>query len=192
MDSERILSRLKAELSARAVKRIEANEEPLWVPSAVFVLLFFFDERPHVLLTKRSMTVLHHKGQLSFPGGGWEVGDGSLLNTARRETEEELGIPGEAVEFLGEIDWTTTKTGFSIAPFIGVVREFADFRPSREEVESLLFVPLVGLGRERSPLIPLPPFGDEASPQYLYRGDLIWGATGRIFHQLLQVIRAQV
>ena len=80
--------------------------------------------RPHILFTKKSDAVPHHKGQFSFPGGVCEERDASRVETALREAWEEVRIPPEAVEVLGLLDDTMTRaTPFVITPVVGIIRE---------------------------------------------------------------------
>src|SRR5439155_25786639 len=78
--------------------RLEARERILPAPlqgrrrAAVLIPLYVRDGALWVVLTRRTETVEHHRGQISFPGGAEEDEDGTLLQTALRETEEEIGI----------------------------------------------------------------------------------------------------
>lgn len=110
--------------------------------AAVMILLTEVQDEPHILLTKRTELVEHHKGQISFPGGVRDREDESLLHTALRETEEEIGLPPEKIEVLGQIDDFYTVTNFLITPFVGIVRQPLDFRLSQNEVAEVLKVPL--------------------------------------------------
>ena len=87
--------------------------------SAVMILLLNKNNIPHLLFTKRTDLVEHHKGQVSFPGGVYDPSDESLLFTAERETFEEIGIRSDAIHVLGELDDFLTVTGFAISPFVG-------------------------------------------------------------------------
>ena len=76
----------------------------------------------HLVFTKRTETVRHHKGQVSFPGGSFEPADGDLLTTALRESYEEVGIEPEHVSILGRLDdLATFSTSFTISPFVGLI-----------------------------------------------------------------------
>ena len=85
------------------------------------VLLTHRDGEYWIILNRRTMTVKHHKGEISFPGGSKDVTDPDLLFTALRETQEEMGINPEEVEVLGKIDVTPTQTGFLISPYVGII-----------------------------------------------------------------------
>ena len=81
-----IIRRVLAENPPRVIK------DPNLIPSAVMVLFYQKDDQHCILLNKRTDTVEHHKGEISFPGGRKDEEDLSLLDTALRETEEEMGI----------------------------------------------------------------------------------------------------
>jgi 8-oxo-dGTP pyrophosphatase MutT (NUDIX family) len=145
--------------------------------------------RTDVLLTVRSSTVEHHKGQISFPGGVREAGDASLLETALRETHEEIGLERRGIEIVGELpDVPTFVTQFRVRPFIGVVRGRPLLRPNPSEIEEILFVPLRHLldpahltmeTYERSGV-------RIQTPAYHFHTHRIWGATARMLQSLLE------
>ena len=103
--------------------------------AGVMVLLFQREEEYTVILNRRTRTVGHHKGEISFPGGRMEAGDEGLLDTALRETFEEMGISREKIQVLGRIDDMQTKTGYMIRPFVGVIDYPYNYKLSNEEVE---------------------------------------------------------
>jgi 8-oxo-dGTP pyrophosphatase MutT (NUDIX family) len=115
-------------------------------PSAVLVPIYERDGDLHIVLTKRSEDVEHHKGQISFPGGAYDKDDGDLETTALREAYEETGIHPEDVEILGRLDDQATFTSnFAIAPFVGVIPYPYEFTVSRKEVEELIEAPVTSL-----------------------------------------------
>ena len=148
--------------------------------------------RPHILFTKKSDAVPHHKGQFSFPGGVCEERDASRVETALREAWEEVRIPPEAVEVLGLLDDTMTRaTPFVITPVVGIIREPVDFHPDGREIERVIEVPLPVL---RDPAIfrtELWDRGGEQHPVHFYQvseRDLVWGATARILRHYLELV----
>ena len=95
-----------------------------------------------VILTLRPRTMRAHPGQIAFPGGKVDPEDGTPLAAALREAEEEIGLPRAAVEIIGELERYETRTGFAIAPFVGLVAEGFVPRPEPGEVEEAFDVPL--------------------------------------------------
>jgi 8-oxo-dGTP pyrophosphatase MutT (NUDIX family) len=147
---------------------------------------------PHIVFTKKSEAVPHHKGQFSFPGGVCEERDASRVETALREAWEEVRIPAEAVEVLGLLDDTMTRaTPFVITPVVGLIRERVDFRPDGRAIERVIEVPLDLL---RDPAIfrtEIWERGGEPHPVHFYRvseEDVVWGATARILKQFLDLL----
>ena len=99
-------------------------------------------ESIHILFTKRTESVKHHKGQISFPGGAADEGDDELSVTALRETQEEVGIQTRHVEIIAELDDMITPTGFRVTPFVGCFSYPYDFSINPGEIAELIEVPL--------------------------------------------------
>ena len=146
----------------------------------------------HLLLNKRSESVEDHKGEVSFPGGRMDEGDGSLLDTALRETHEEVGVSPEDVRVLRRLEDVETSTGYLVSPFLGTIREEYPFVVSKVEVAELVEVPVAALV-DGSTIRDETRFEDGAPvsrPNYAYGGHLIWGATARILTGLLELLCA--
>ena len=160
-------------------------------PAAVLIPLFVREKALWTLFTKRTDLVEHHKGQISFPGGGKDAADANLWETAVRETEEEIGVPRKGVRILGALPRLVTVTEFEVAPFVGAIPYPVAFAPRPGEVESIIEVPLAYL---LDPMVveerPVKWKGkDVMTLVYHYRGHAIWGATARILADLLAVMR---
>ena len=160
-------------------------------PAAVLIPLYVREKALWTLFTKRTEMVEHHKGQISFPGGGKHAADANLWETAVRETEEEIGVPRKGVRILGALPRLVTVTDFEVAPFVGAIPYPVTFAPRPGEVESIIEVPLAYL---------LEPMMVEERPVkwkgkdvmtlvYHYKGHAIWGATARILADFLTVMR---
>jgi 8-oxo-dGTP pyrophosphatase MutT (NUDIX family) len=187
-DLETLRRRLDVALSRRP--RVALDQSDL-VSAAVLVPITDHGE-PHVLFTKKTSSVPHHKGQFSFPGGVVELRDGSRVETALREAWEEIRLPPEAVEVLGLLDDTPTRaTSFIITPVVGIVRDRVVFMPDGREIERVLEVPLTVL---RDPAIFRTEMWErngEAHPVQFYQvspEDVVWGATARILTQFLELL----
>ena len=160
------------------------------VSSGVLMLLYAKDGDICVLLNKRTDRVEHHKGEISFPGGAQDPDDATILDTALRETDEEMGIDRDDVEILCRLDQVTTRSMFSITPFVGTIPSSYPFRASDIEVAEILEVPLSVLldpsnwretGSARSGV-------QNRDYAYAYGEHLIWGATARMMTQFLGLI----
>jgi 8-oxo-dGTP pyrophosphatase MutT (NUDIX family) len=161
------------------------------ISSAVLIPIFKKDGHYHILFIKRTMTVKTHRGQISFPGGVREKEDKTLLDTALREVEEEIGLHTKDVAVLGELDdVVTTTSNFIVSPFVGLIPYPYTFIPEKAEVDMILTIPITGLLEEGC----LQPDTEILNGQkvvsfaYNYRGQIIWGATARILHMLLEII----
>lgn len=148
---------------------------------------------PHFVLTRRTETVATHKGQISFPGGVREPGDTSLIETALRETREEIGVPAETVEVLGEFHDYRAVTGFVVRPVVGLIRGPARFVPFEPEVAYVLEVPL-SFFRDAEPVVrERLVLGEPAKVYYYdYRGENIWGLTARMIRDFVTAVALEV
>jgi 8-oxo-dGTP pyrophosphatase MutT (NUDIX family) len=155
--------------------------------AAVLILLYDRAAGPHLVLTKRTETLLHHRGQVSLPGGSHDPTDADLRATALRETKEELGVPPAAVRVLGRMDDVhTLASAFIVAPYVGVLASPLRPRPSGAEVARVLEVPLEELLAADARL---PPEPDRWTLRYPLLGEDVWGATARILHGFAQALR---
>jgi 8-oxo-dGTP pyrophosphatase MutT (NUDIX family) len=111
-------------------------------PAAVLVPLVEHNSGLTVLLTKRTDHLHHHAGQVSFPGGRVEEDDLDVIDTALRETEEEIGLNRAYVKVAGYLDDYETGTGFHITPVVGFVRLGFDSNVDDFEVAEVFEVPL--------------------------------------------------
>jgi 8-oxo-dGTP pyrophosphatase MutT (NUDIX family) len=151
--------------------------------SSVLVLIHFTRSSPHVLLTKRSSHLRSHGGEISFPGGRYTKEDENLVNTAIRETGEEIGLKLTVGDILGSLKAVKTLTSnFYIVPFVSIQQSIDQPVPFADEVEAVLDLPLMSL------LSAMSPDTEHVSIDELYKFNydsyLIWGATARILKQL--------
>lgn len=132
-----------------------------------------------VLLTQRTAHLKAHSGQVAFPGGRAEPSDASPEFTALREAQEEIGLQPERVEVLARLPDYLTRTGFRVAPVVGLVAPPLELRPDPNEVERIFEVPLGFLLDPRNHVrrtreIMGRTVGYWEMP---YEGNYIWGAT---------------
>ena len=183
------MEELRERLRRRGPRPVEALESETR-RAAVLVPLFVRDGALWVVLTRRTETVEHHRGQISFPGGGEEPDDESLLDTALRETDEEIGVAPDDVWYLGELSPIVTVTDFYGEPFVGAIPQPYAFRPAEAEIAEVIEVPVAALLRpgvlERRALAGR----DEPVLFYHHGAHVIWGATARILKELLDAIAA--
>jgi 8-oxo-dGTP pyrophosphatase MutT (NUDIX family) len=165
-------------------------------PAAVLVPLYQTRGEWHVLFTERTHTVEDHKGQVAFPGGRADEGDADRIATALRETEEEIGLKREAVRVLGQLDELLTVSLYRVTPVVGAFEWPYEFHLSTDELSEVFGAPLRWLAdpanqeiqyREPPPHAPLR--GKVPVYYFHYPGHTIWGVTGRIVVNLLEVVR---
>ena len=174
---------------ANRVKKTVANAS--LTPAAVMLLLYPRNGEYCVLLNKRSEEVEHHKGEISFPGGARDPQDRDPLDTALRETEEEMGIRRDDIKVLGELDEVVTRSGFAVNVYVGTIDYPYPFKPSAIEIAEVLEVPMSVLTDPASVRVEThwQDGQTEAIQSYAYDGHLIFGATARILQQFLQVLQ---
>jgi 8-oxo-dGTP pyrophosphatase MutT (NUDIX family) len=163
--------------------------------AAVLLPLFKNATDYHLVFTKRTDTLTHHKGQVSFPGGSFEPADGDLLTTALRESYEELGIQPDHVSVLGRLDdLETFSTNFTISPFVGLIPYPYPFRPNPVEVAIVFDVPLSVLADPAMGRSYVRAREDGATIEdyeFYINGQVIWGATARIVRHFLAVMNSK-
>jgi 8-oxo-dGTP pyrophosphatase MutT (NUDIX family) len=180
--------RLKEALVRREKVRVV---EVTRLPSAILIPIFFQNGQHHILFTRRSELVKYHKGEISFPGGGYHKDDGQLVNTALRETYEEIGLAAADVEVLGELDDVPTRnSNYIITPFVGSFQPGHKFKASDFEITEIIEIPIEGLlaegcRRDETEI----DLNNKVVPAYVYayKGKLITGATARILKQFLGI-----
>jgi 8-oxo-dGTP pyrophosphatase MutT (NUDIX family) len=165
-------------------------DKPL-TAAAVLVPIIAHPDQLTVLLTRRTAHLHDHAGQISLPGGRADPVDANPIDTALRETEEEVGLPRPLTNVIGRLDTYQTRTGYEIVPVVGIIQPPFDLRPDPFEVAEAFEVPLdfivdpanhrrdsrVYQGTERH---------FWAMPYGTY---YIWGATAGMLVNLSEVLR---
>ncbi|KAG1054112.1 hypothetical protein G6F43_003857 [Rhizopus delemar] len=152
-------------------------------------------DKPSVLFTVRNMNMRTHRGEISFPGGKQDPTDESLEHTALRETEEEIGLPPQAIEILGRYSALPNKTGsLRVHPYVGFVKnDYIDLtRFNPEEVSSVFTLPVDYLVDPKNRQVKQ--FRDSQikytvfkAPNSLEGEKEIWGLTGFILEGVFRV-----
>jgi 8-oxo-dGTP pyrophosphatase MutT (NUDIX family) len=184
--------KLKELLARRTPKRISDDN---LVPSAVLLPIYYKEGEVHILFTRRTENVREHKRQISFPGGAYQEGDKSLLDTALRESAEEISLAPDKVKVLGELDDTVTSTSnYIVSPFVGLIPWPYDFRPDGWETDEIIEAPLPALLDEESWNHKTEVIEGRRVTAYFYyyRSNVIWGATARILAQFLELFMQAV
>ena len=169
---------------ARALAHGPARQAAVLVPIVL-------RDRPTVLLTERSADLPSHAGQIAFPGGKVEPHDHDELETALRETREEIGLEQSWIEPLGYLDNYRTGTNFNIVPVVGLVTPGFTLEIDTREVAAVFEVPLDFLLDPANHELHQREWRGRMRTYYAmpYEGHYIWGATAgmiRNFHERMQ------
>lgn len=155
-------------------------------PAAVLLPILEYTNELTVLFTVRATHLKHHAGQVSFPGGKQEVFDNSLLETALRETHEEVGLPPNEVEIIGNLPLYRTVSRYEVLPYVGFISAPTSLILDKNEVDSTFEVPLSYLMDQRNHLIHWVKRNNEHFPIYFipWKQHNIWGATAAFVRNL--------
>ena len=157
--------------------------------AAVLAPIIELDGAYSILFTKRAEHLGDHPGQMSFPGGGREPADADLAATALREANEEIGLRPADVELVGRIDDIETVTRYIVRPFVGRIPA-QPYTPDASEVAEIVRLPVAALtDRENyeSEHRDHPHYGPIRIHFFHVGGYTVWGATGRMLAQLLEL-----
>ncbi len=178
---------VKLSLQNRKHRQIGTSEHK---EAAVLILLFEKNNKPHLLVTKRSEKVAVHKGQMSLPGGSIDPEDGDILETAFRETEEETGVHRSKIEILGRFDDYLTITGFHIASFVGCTDYPVEYNFNIDEIVDHVEVPVEIFSKHDDVEFDTYNFRgtDIIIYRYIFSGNTIWGLTSMIVTDFVQKI----
>jgi len=148
------------------------------------VLVIIYGTEPKVLMIEKSKKLNIHAGEIAFPGGKWIEDDTDLLETALRETREEIGLNVSRKNVIGQFENVVTlNSGFTISSFLSVLNDIQRLKIN-SEVKSVLHIPLIPL---------LETLSDDQDPnhksiqemyKFTYKDKVVWGASARILKHL--------
>jgi 8-oxo-dGTP pyrophosphatase MutT (NUDIX family) len=154
------------------------------------VLVIIYDSSPKIIMTEKPQSMKLHAGEISFPGGKLDPIDSDLLETALRETNEEIGLHVSRDQIWGQLDPVKTlNSGFLILPFVCVLQEIPLLVPN-SEVEKIFHIPLTPL---------LETMMDDSDPNHKpvdgmytfeYQSQIVWGAAARILQQIKNILKS--
>ncbi|WP_440873944.1 CoA pyrophosphatase [Thalassotalea sp. PLHSN55] len=139
-----------------------------------------------VLFTKRAAHLKHHPGQVSFPGGKVEPSDKNLIDTALRESYEEIGLPADAISIVGQLKSYHTISGYIVTPIVAVVSKAPEYEIDHNEVSEVFHVPLTHFLNTQNHIQVNAHFNGKHHPiNYMpYQEHNIWGATASMLKDL--------
>ncbi len=199
MESDPIIDRLRRHRPEGAPADIRGDHDlnpgmgvaPDLTPAAVLIGLVDHPGGLTVLFTQRTDHLIHHAGQISFPGGHTEPGDDSPEETALRETEEEIGLHRRQVETISRLDPYVTRTGFSITPVVALITPPFELTLDPAEVEEAFEVPLDFLLDPANHQRHSRETGGQTREFHAmpFEEYYIWGATAGMLINLYEVLR---
>ena len=148
------------------------------------VLVVIYGKSPKIIMTEKPKSMKLHAGEISFPGGKIDVNDANLLETALRETNEEIGLNILKDQVVGQLlPVSTLNSGFLILPFVSILDEIPPL-VSNSEVEKIFHMPLDSLlGTIAKDTDPSHNLIDEMFT-FEYQAQIVWGASARILKQI--------
>ncbi len=174
---------------------IERLVRPMTGPltdAAVLLPIVLRDDGPTLLFTQRTAHLTAHGGQISFPGGRMEAYDASPIETALRETEEEIGLDRAHIDVIGTLPEYHTGTGFRVTPVVAIVQPPFEMRADPFEVAEIFEVPLSflmnGMHHQRRTAEFIT--GPRTFYVMPYERFFIWGATAGMLRNLFHFLRA--
>lgn len=184
-----IVEQVRRRLSARSPRRGPSHLRAAAVLVPIVVTSELGGES--LLLTRRSKKMRRQPGDIAFPGGAMDPHDASPLATALRESHEEVGLAADDVTVLGQMDERGTVTGFRVTPFVASLKGPYPFR-ANHEVEALLQVPIAALCDPGVLEVETRRFRDGSLRDvyhYHVAGNDIWGITGQLIKEFLELIQ---
>lgn len=175
-------------------KRFDQTSKSFAKPGAVMLLLYP-DESHNLVIPfmKRTEYPGVHSGQISLPGGKYEEHDSSLVDTALRESQEELGINPGSVELIGKLtDLFVTVSNFNIVPYVFYSSQRPDFIPEELEVAEIIesrVNHLIDPATIKETTIKVSGKFSLRTPYYDLNGQILWGATAMIMSEFLTVYK---
>ncbi|MGR3623190.1 CoA pyrophosphatase [Pseudophaeobacter sp.] len=155
-------------------------------PAGVLVAISLVEDRPRVILTKRSSALKHHPGQIAFPGGKQDESDADVIAAALREAWEEIGLPPELPEVIGHLPSHETVTSFLVTPVVALLHEGFEIRREAGEVAEVFSVPLSHVLDPKNYIIAARSWRGTRRHYYTvpFGPYYIWGATARMLRGL--------
>lgn len=154
------------------------------------VLVVIHGTDPLVVMTEKPKNMKFHAGEISFPGGKPESNDSDLLDTALRETNEEIGLSITRDQIIGQLNPVVTlNSGFMILPFVSIVNKIPTLR-ANVEVEKIFHMPLESL-LSTAKIDPDPAHNIiQEMYTFEYQNQIVWGASARILKQIQNCLKS--
>jgi hypothetical protein len=155
------------------------------------VMIVIYGTDPIIIMTEKPDTMNFHAGEISFPGGKFDDGDNDILDTALRETKEEIGLEILRNKVIGQLKPVTTlNSGFKIIPFVSILDSVSQLM-ANHEVKTILHIPMIPF---------LKTFADDTDPHhksiqemytFTFKNKTVWGASARMLKQIVDLMSNQ-
>ena len=165
------------------------HQKTAYIEAATLMPLIHTENGLEMLLTRRSLQLKKHSGQISFPGGRVDKEDTSAAHTALRETFEEIGVPDTQIRLVGQLPDFFTGTGFLMKPFVGFISPDYSLKINQAEVAEVFSVPLSFLLNPDNHFLHDVPVGVATVREYFsipWGEYFIWGATAAVIRNFYQ------
>ena len=179
------LQHIKSELTTQITPQIEHDGQN----KLASILVVIYGNDPKVLMTEKPKDLKVHAGEISFPGGKPEESDSDLLDTALRETHEEIGLLVSRDDVVGQLEPVTTlNSRFKIIPFVAIIDDVPKLEANRE-VEKIFKIPFEPF---------LKTMADDPDPNhhsiqemfiFSFEGNIVWGASARVLNQIVKRLK---
>ena len=185
---------LRMTSNRRVREMMEFRKPGQAIKSSVLVLLFPGKEnaQPTFVVTLRPTYEGIHSGQISLPGGRFELTDENLIQTALRETDEEIGVTPAEVTIIGQLtELYIPPSNYLVQPYVGFTSGSPVFHPQPKEVEQIIEIPVRQLLDEQNVVEKeISVAGIQFStPSFVIDGTTIWGATAMILNEFKEILR---
>ncbi len=178
--------------SERVHNVFPSEKNNLTQTGSVLILIFPKNKKINIVLIQRATYPGVHSNQISFPGGKFEKGDKDLIDTALRETQEEIGVSAKDIRIIGKLTpLFIPVSNIEVYPVVGCISYKPEFKPDKTEVKSIIETQLDYLLRpdivkKKTTVIQNT---NIQIPYFNFNGRHIWGATAMILNEFLEVIK---
>jgi 8-oxo-dGTP pyrophosphatase MutT (NUDIX family) len=179
MTSQTLLEQLKSSLLNYQGRIIE---QPTMAEAGVLVAITE-EADPHLVLTKRADHLSTHSGEVAFAGGKRDDTDPDIIYTALREAHEEIALPSDNVQIIGQLDQVFSRFGYIVTPVVGLVSPQQKYQANLDELDAVFKVPVrFFLQNEPSGFFER---GNFSIPSYDFNGFRIWGLTAMMIVEMM-------
>lgn len=173
------------------IRKLSIPEENIDLHASVLILIYQNGKQFETVFMKRPDYDGAHSGQISFPGGKYDSKDANYLDTAIRESHEEIGIDPEKTEVLGKLtDLFIPVSNFLVHPYVAFYHGGPNFKIDKTEVAYLLKAPLQEACQWDIKLTKMNYNGEPFDvPYFSLEGEVLWGATSMIFNEFKTIMQ---